>query len=157
MARINIYSDDPYAPQTLIGWFNPDAATRYEQGMEWNGESMVGVITGSEWVDEYLYHTKGGRWILNNDAHRYHNGPDTYRFITDEQARNWLITSQVNDAAIAEHFGELEDERGPGRPEVGPAFSLRFPADLLAKVDQTAKTNNVSRAEQIRRLVAAGL
>lgn len=45
----------------------------------------------------------------------------------------------------------------PGRPEIGPAFSLRFPADLLAAVDAAARTDGISRAELIRRVVSAHL
>jgi len=40
-------------------------------------------------------------------------------------------------------------ERG-GRPEIGPAFSLRFSPDLLAKVDQAAAAEGVTRAAWIR-------
>jgi len=37
-----------------------------------------------------------------------------------------------------------------GRPEVGPAFSLRFPPDLLGKVDEAAAAEGVTRAAWIR-------
>lgn len=37
-----------------------------------------------------------------------------------------------------------------GRPEIGPAFSTRFPADLLCKVDDAAAVRNESRAEWLR-------
>lgn len=43
--------------------------------------------------------------------------------------------------------------RSPGRPEVGPAFSLRFPQDLIDKVDAAAMNDCISRAELIRRIV----
>lgn len=44
-----------------------------------------------------------------------------------------------------------------GRPPVGTAINMRLPADLLAEVDAAAGAEGVSRAEMIRRLVAAGL
>lgn len=158
MSRINIYRTDEFTgEQALEGWFDMDSAIRFDQDTEWDGNNMIGVITRSQWVDEYLFRTKGGRWVLNHNARRHYNGPDTYKFITDEQARDWLIRSQCNDKAIEEYFGPVEEERGPGRPEVGPAVNMRFPQDLLDRIDAAAKTDGISRAEKIRRLVAAGL
>lgn len=44
-----------------------------------------------------------------------------------------------------------------GRPSVGPAFSLRFPTELLLRVDRAAKAENLSRAEYVRRVVEKAL
>jgi len=115
-----------------------------------------GNHTGSQWVDEYLYRTKGGRWVRNHDAHRQMGGPDTYEFYDDEQARDWLLRSECNDEAVARFFGEVEEERGPGRPEVGGAVHVRLGA-LLANVDAYAEAEQCPRAEAIRRLVLNGL
>lgn len=41
--------------------------------------------------------------------------------------------------------------RTVGRPEIGPAFSLRFPQDLLALIDAQAAAIGDSRAALIRR------
>lgn len=60
---------------------------------------------------------------------------------------------RVDRAAVAAWPGPA---RG-GRPEVGPAFSLRFPPELLAAVDAQAAEEGTSRAVLIRRLVARGL
>lgn len=38
-----------------------------------------------------------------------------------------------------------------GRPAIGPAFSVRLPPGLLARVDAAAAAEGVSRAEWIRR------
>lgn len=46
-----------------------------------------------------------------------------------------------------------EEETGPGRPEIGPAFTVRLPADLTARLDERAKENGASRAELIRQAV----
>lgn len=37
-----------------------------------------------------------------------------------------------------------------GRPEIGPAFSVRFPTDLLTEVDAAAAADSESRAEWLR-------
>jgi predicted AlkP superfamily pyrophosphatase or phosphodiesterase len=155
--RINIVGTDEFGNKAL-GWFDLDAAIRYAQGTEWDGHNTIGVITKSNFIDESLYRTKGGRWVRNRDATRYNSGPDAYEFLTDEEARDWLICSECNDDAIKQYFGELEEERDlGGRPEVGPAFSLRFPTELLTRVDAAAKVKGIGRAQAIRDAVEASL
>jgi metal-responsive CopG/Arc/MetJ family transcriptional regulator len=43
-----------------------------------------------------------------------------------------------------------------GRPEIGEPINIRL-GDLLSRVDAFAEREQISRAEAIRRLVAAGL
>lgn len=159
MTRINIYQVNEYdGTRALLGWFDPEKATCFDQGKEWDGNNMVGVITHSQWIDEYLYLTSGGRWVLCNDAHRDRGGPCTYEFIEPEQAREWLISSEINDEAITQHFGELEAERGPGRPEIGGRYTMSYGDELLQRIDLYATDNGISsRAEAIRQLVTASL
>ena len=45
----------------------------------------------------------------------------------------------------------------PGRPEVGPAITVRLEQDLLAAVDADAKRAGESRAATIRRLLRSAL
>lgn len=45
----------------------------------------------------------------------------------------------------------------PGRPGIGPAFSVRFPPHLLVAVDAVAERDGISRAEWVRRAVLAAL
>lgn len=157
MTRVNVYArTDEYSEGTpeLLGWFDMQAAERFDSGTHWDGSNSISIITGSQWVDEYLFRTKGGQWVLNHDASRYRNGPDTYVFITADEARDWLIRSENNDAAVERLFGELpeEEDRRVGRPEIGGAVHIRFGDDLLAMVDEYARQRSISRAEAIRRL-----
>ena len=39
---------------------------------------------------------------------------------------------------------------GVGRPEIGPAFSVRFPEDLLERIDAASASVGVSRASRAR-------
>jgi hypothetical protein len=157
MARINVYHVNQLTGAKAIeGYFNPETAVRYEQAREWDGENMVGVITRSQWIDEYLYRTKRGRWVLHHDATRYHDGPDTYRFVSDTYARNWLLRSEINDDAIAEYFSPVADERGPSHLQTGPPVMLRL-GELLPQVDEAAAASGLTRGEMVRRLIAAGL
>lgn len=160
MTRINITETDEDGAR-LVGWFDPAKSELFTQGEEWDGNNNVGVITRSQWIDQYLYRTRAGRWVLNTDATRYHNGADSYRYITDDEAQEWLIRSEVNDEALARYFGELPDEppapAKPGRPAVGDQIKIAMPADMLAAIDADATAQGVSRSEWIRRACAAAL
>jgi len=162
MSRTNIYSRpnpddyDPDAPR-LLGWFDPDTAVeQIPEDTRWDGNNHRGVMSGLQCGYEELYRTKGGRWVRHYNARNEYNGPEYYEFFDDEQAQGWLLENG-SDAVVAKYFGPVEPERGPGRPEVGPAFSLRFPRELLARLDQVAATEGASRAAKIRQLVEAGI
>jgi hypothetical protein len=47
--------------------------------------------------------------------------------------------------------------RRTGRPEVGPPVMIRFPIELLARVDAWAEKTGTSRAAAVRDLVSTGL
>lgn len=165
MSRINVYSypdtDDFAAIQdgpVLEGWFDPDKATAIRENTEWDGNNHRSVHTGSQWDHELLYRTAKGRWVLNRWSNRQ-GSTETYEFLTDEDARQWLIKNNSDDE-VATYFSALDEESGPnlgGRPEIGPAIQIRLPADRIVAVDKVAADQGVSRAEMIRRLVDTGL
>ncbi len=159
MARVNVFSYDEFDGKILAGWFDPDKAEVAKEGSRWNGNNHVGVLSGIETSvgGEYLYRTAGGRWIRYVNARDYFNGPETYEFLTEDEARTWLIRSEDNDDVLQAHFGELEDERGPGRPEVGKPINVRLGDDLLTRVDAVAEKRGKSRADTIRDLIAQAL
>lgn len=156
MARVIVI--EPLAGQTA-GWFDPDSATGYDDGDRWDGHNNVGAASGSQWTSETLYRTAGGRWVLNRDASRCDGGPDTYEYVTDEQARDWLMRTrtQANEDAIAEHFPGTPQEVQYGRPEVGPQVVVRMPETLRDRVDAAAAAHGVSRASWIRAAVESAL
>jgi len=164
MSRVNVYKTyyddlddytDSETTEVLAGWFDPTKAEVFEQDKRWDGNNMVGVITGSQWIDEYLYRTKGGRWVLNHDAHRYRGGPDTYQFLTDAQAKDWLLRSECNDDAVERFFGEIEEEHGPGRPGIGEQVCFTIPADDLAEIDAIAGRDGLARSATLRNAVSS--
>jgi hypothetical protein len=165
MNRINVYSypdqDDYDAMQDgpiLQGWFDLDKAELIDPDTYWNGHNHVNVHTRREHYHQYLYRTSSGRWVLNSTSN-WEGVRPTYEFLTEEQAREWLIVNGSDDL-IAKYFAPLEEESGPaptGRPAIGKPFPMRLEPDVLAEVDRRADDEGVSRAEMIRRLVAAGL
>lgn len=58
-------------------------------------------------------------------------------------------------------YWSLDDEEAPrnvgGRPEIGPAISIKVPTDILARIDAAATEAGSSRAEWIRQACAAAL
>lgn len=152
MNRVNVYNPET---RELVGWFDADAAEKFEEDTWFDGSNRISKATGSQFEHEALYRTKGGRWVLDKWS-QWQGSRETYEFISDDEAREWLI-AQNEDVAVERYFGELEDERGPGRPEIGPAIQVRLPEDMLAAVDSRADAEGVSRAEMVRMLLAEAL
>lgn len=158
--RINVthttnYDDPEDNVSTVAGWFDLDKATRYDENTHWDGNNMVSSAVADRYGRQILYRTAKGRWVLNNWS-QWSGSVLTYEFIEPAAAREWLI-AQEEDEAVEQYFGELEDERGPGRPEVGNAVHIRL-GDLLAQLDEWAADHNMSRPdamrEAVRRLVS---
>ncbi len=152
MARVNVH--DSY-DGTLTGWFDSDKAELFEEYQEWNGSNMISRATGSQWHHEELYRTAGGRWVLHGWSN-VQGERERYEFVPDTEAREWLL-AQGHDEAVKQYLGGVEDERGPGRPEIGPAVLVRLTPEILGAVDGLAAEEGTPRAEVIRRLLTEAL
>lgn len=163
MNRITVYSTGLYGQPERLGWFDLDAATHIlEEDTRWDGQNMRGVISGMQINRAQLYRTSGGRWVENQDHSPEFNGPDQWRFLTDDEAREWMIKSGDHGAekALEKWFPDTPDESGPnlgGRPTVGPKVEFRLDEDVLAKVDASAAEEGVKRSEMLRRIVTAAV
>lgn len=164
MARVNVYSygnpdDYDYEGPTLAGWFDPASADSYEEATHWDGHNNVSVNPVGRHGHQQLHRTKGGRWVLNTWS-QWQGSEDRYEFIGDDQAREWLIRNE-EDQAVARWFSPLAEESGPnlgGRPKVGDKVEVRLTPDLIAAIDERAATEGVgSRAEMLRRLIVSAL
>lgn len=151
-----------------LSWFEPASAhAAISEGRNWDGNNWRGACSGLQTNQAVLYLTKGGRWIENVDARHEFSGSDSYRFLTDDQAREWLIKaadarrdSEEAEKALEQYFPDTEEESAPpqvGRPVVGPKVEVRLDPDTLAKVDARAAEEGVKRAEMLRRLIVASL
>lgn len=148
MTRINAYDDEG-----RLGWFDLESAEAVEGNEEWDGNNMADVHVGAN-RSNTLYRTKGGRFVLRYDS-AWQNEETTYTFIDSERAREWLLKNESDDE-VEEWFGEIEEEKGPGRPEIGPMINVRLGKELTAKVD-AVRQDGESRAAAIRRLLADAL
>jgi hypothetical protein len=156
MSRINVY-----APVDESDWMNDDGpqlvghfeSTKAEQwsDADYNGNGSRGTGRGTA-----LLRTAGGKWVL---AHwtRWQGESDTYAYIEDDAAKEWLLRYH-EDEAITKYFGGIpeEEDRRPGRPAIGEPINVRL-GNLLGRVDAFAADSGVSRADAIRELVMNGL
>lgn len=162
MARINIYETetDEYGTvgeRALVGWFDPNKAEQFDESTTWDGNNNVSNATNSATEHQILYRTSGGRWVLHGWS-QWQGVAEWYTFLPEDKAREWLL-KQNQDAAVERFFGPVAEETGPapvGRPEVGGVVNVRLGA-LLTQVDAEAARAGESRAETIRRLLAAAL
>lgn len=156
MNRINVYATDEFnGGRTLEGWFDQGKSEEFREATRWDGSNNISVPTSNPWAHQALYRTAKGRWVLNEWSN-YVGTEEVYTFIAPERAREWLLMNEWDDA-VARHFGEVEEERGPGRPEVGAPINVRLDADLLGRVDTYAANEGIARAAAIRQLLAGAL
>lgn len=149
-----IYVTQPDADPQRAGFFTKESATYWRGDKKWDGHNLVDVNTSDQNRGQGIYRTAQGRWVLHSWS-SWDGEEPTYRYVEDADARDWLLFNDAEDA-VREHFGEPEDERGPGRPEIGAPVQVRL-GDLLPQVDAWATQNGVKRAEAVRRLVATAL
>lgn len=146
--------DDPRQPQRRAGFFTQESATYWHGNKEWDGANHADVNTRDSARGQGLYRTAQGRWVLRTWS-SWQGESDTYRYTTDADARDWLLFNEYEDA-VREHFGEPEEERGPGRPEIGAPIQVRL-GDLRPAVEYYARERGVSQAEAIRQLLTSAL
>lgn len=164
MDRITIYDTDTDGSRERLGWFDRDAATLVlVENQTWDGNNMRGTLSGLQYGRAELYRTSRGRWVDHTDASREYNGPNNWTFLTDDQARDWMMRSGGDDAegALAKYFPDIPDESGPdpkgGRPAVGHAVSVAYPKDLMASIDAAADRSGLTRAAWLRQAAAAAV
>lgn len=159
MDRITIYDTDEYGERYRVGHFDLDAVTAtLKEDDHWDGNNMRGNVSAMQINRAYLYRTAGGRWVEHSDHRPEFNGPNIWRFLTDDEAREWMLKSGDSeaDAALKKWFPELPDETGPdpkgGRPAVGPTINVAYPRDLLDKIEAAADKAGLSRAAWLRKI-----
>lgn len=68
------------------------------------------------------------------------------------------MRNEYSAEQVAEATGQdVEEERSPGRPEIGPQVKVRLPDDTLARVDAAAEAAGVTRSAWVREAVEAHL
>jgi hypothetical protein len=105
--RVDIYAeyidDDGYAATRLEGSFDPLVGEYFAEGKYSDGANTVSTITRSQFEHEGIFRTPDGAWVLNCWS-RLEGSRETFQFIGDDEAKDWLIRSEVNDDALEKHF-----------------------------------------------------
>jgi hypothetical protein len=149
MNRTNIFA--AHDDRRITGWFDWTAVKGRWSDRDHNGNGSHGTGRGEE-----VILTAGGKWVMSHWT-IWQGETSTHVYVSADAARDWLLRND-EDTAVEEHFGEIPDEedRRPGRPEIGDPVGVRL-GDLLSAVDTYATHHGVKRADAIRRLVSAGL
>jgi hypothetical protein len=151
MSRMNVYAEPgeyDFTQPELAGWFDPGKASHWDDS-DYNGNGSLGTGRGTG-----LWRTAQGRWVSETWSRWQDEPRHACTFTTPQQAREWLLRND-EDAAVAEYFGDVEEERGPGRPSIGEQVCFTVPAEDLALIDNMAKQGGRGRSEVLRNAVAA--
>lgn len=140
-------------PEGQLWWFDRDKADEFEETTRWDGHSRVSIPAGGGYAHERLYHTAGGRWVLERYS-QWEGTPRTFEYIANDEARDWLILCE-HEEAVEKFFGEIEDERGPGRPEIGNPLKVHL-GDVAAIVETYSAEHSVTKSEAVRQLIHKG-
>ncbi|HMJ95443.1 MAG TPA: hypothetical protein VK486_06300 [Thermoleophilaceae bacterium] len=158
--RIYVYrsnTETGTAADLRVGYFDSERAQYWNGNKEWDGRNQIDVNTREADRGQGIYLTAGRRWVLrawtNWDCEM-----TGHAFVTPEEASAWLLFNGHDDA-VTEHFGEPEEEVGPGRPPVGGLVKVRLGEELLPRVEAWAGAHaggNVAAAVRalIRRALA---
>ena len=91
-------------------WFSSETAELFKKETYHNGKNWISKSTGSQTEHEYLYSTKGGRFILNSFSN-YQGIQDTYEEISNEEAAVWFSKNGFEPhQACEKEFKDLEIE-----------------------------------------------
>jgi hypothetical protein len=117
----------------------------YDQANRWAGSFNT---QKAEWwaaadgSTDRVWRTPSGRWVFTSKPR------DCYLTVTE--ARAWLAANGHSDV-IVQHIDREQD--APGRPEIGPEIKFRVPAEVRDAIEEMAKRNGISRADQLRMIV----
>lgn len=155
MNRINVYEypapDDYGTDRKRVGSFDRSKAERWSDKDDYRDAGSEGTGAG-----QAVLRTATGKWVLQHWT-LWQGQEDRHEFITEDQAREWLLRNSF-DTAVEKYMGgeiEIEEDRRPGRPEIGGETKIRFGDELLDRADQLAEAQGISRAELVRRAVYA--
>lgn len=89
-------------------WFDSEKAELIKEELFWDGNNWISRATGSQWEHEWLYRTRGGKWILNHWSN-FQGVTETYIEINNKTAAAWLASQTIAPHAdCVTEFNELE-------------------------------------------------
>lgn len=131
------------AEGTPVGRFDRAKAEEIYEDLDVNGEGRI------------LLRTAAGRLVVASVS-QWANVPPVYT-VDDQTVIDFCASCNIDLPDGAGRGLDNLDLAVGGRPEIGPAFSLRFQPDLLTAVDAAAEREGISRAEWLRRAALRAL
>ena len=80
--------------------------------MSWNeatnsdGSNLIGVSSGSQWLDDTLYRSRKGRYYLVTHS-RIQGRPNSAEWLSNEEATRWLL---ANEREVPDDLKHLVDK-----------------------------------------------
>jgi len=119
-------------------WFNATKAREYPENNWWDGNNHISTATGNPWDHQSLYHTASGAWVLNSWS-QWQNKPETYDFVDEGSAYEWLLANDHADAVPP-----AVDQNHEVQPAKQDALSNRIPAKLYGQLKEHCATQGVN-------------
>jgi len=120
------------------------------------------------WWAGTVYRTPRGAYFLAGEGHAasrfaeslgnssYGSGAGIQPLTVREASE--LAEQHADTDTIERYFGDqIEPERGPGRPAIGPDVHLNMPPEMVAWLDVQAGARDITRAEMIREIVESAI
>jgi len=82
------------------GWFDREAAKRYNEDTYHDGQNFISRATGTQWDHESLYRTRRGRWVLHWWS-QWQGSRESWIEISADEAHRWLIKQGHSGAVPA--------------------------------------------------------
>lgn len=92
------------------GWFDIEAATKFEEDTFWDGRNHISRATGTQWNHEVLYCTRKGVYVINHYS-QWQGSHEHWTKISAQAAAEWLIKNghePPDDALAAAAAAEQE-------------------------------------------------
>jgi hypothetical protein len=141
----------PSAEIPWAGSFNPEKAKHWEIKVLGDGERDIPEPDESAagWSAGRIWLLPSGRWAMTL------NGCNSGCYLTPDEARE-ILAGQEGGYEVAMQYIDRPRNR-EGRPSVGPEVKMRLPGSCIARVDELAAINGLTRAGQLRALVLDSL
>ena len=83
-----------------------NAAEKWEEETDWNGNNHISRATGSQWSHETLYRSAKGRYYVVHSS-QWQGSTDSAEVIDEQEAARWLL---ANDHELPEDLARFEEE-----------------------------------------------
>lgn len=83
-----------------------NASKEWKPSQYWDGHNNIDVNTGSQWVDQYLYRSRKGRYYTVTKS-RMEGCQDHAEWISNHEAARWLL---LNEEEVPEELASFADE-----------------------------------------------